>query len=169
MKRAALSLSLIVIPVLGIMASKTFASESHVSVKTTGDSNASVHISSDVNSTSNSTSSTDSHTHVEITTDGETKTYDSDKPEDVNIESNDGTAKVHINNTGSTTTTEQNNDEAEKKAADIKAEVKKKIQAQKDALKKKQETAKAKKAEVKMNFFQSLWSHFISFFTLSKR
>ena len=61
-----------------------------------------VEVHNEVNSSSSNTSTTTdgTRTHIRIETNGKVKEYDSDKPEDVTIQSEDGSAKVHINNSG---------------------------------------------------------------------
>src|SRR5689334_5877066 len=94
MKRTALSLSLIVIPILGIMASKAFAADSHIEVHTSGNGSVNVHSDVQEHSSSNVTNSNSAtgHTSVTIESNGETKTYESDTPEDVHMQSSDGGA-----------------------------------------------------------------------------
>jgi len=77
--------------------------ETNVNVSGNGEgSHTSVSVTNNVNSTSNSTTTSNSKTHVRIETNGEVKEYNSENGGSVHIESDDGTAKVNINNNGST-------------------------------------------------------------------
>lgn len=84
-----------------LMPHKTYAYESSVHVESEGDSHATVNIQSSTNSTSNST--TDVQTSIRIKSNGQVKTYESNKAEDIKIESNDGNSKVEIKNNNTTT------------------------------------------------------------------
>jgi hypothetical protein len=79
-------------------------------------------ISSSVQSSSSSTK-----THIRIETNGKVKEYNSDQPGDVTIQSDDGSARVHVNNSGKSSTAQQNgqtDQEVDKKVSGIKNEIK---------------------------------------------
>lgn len=76
----------------------TFAETSVDISNNSNGSNSSVNISNTVNSTSTNTSSSTTKTNIRIETNGKVKTYESDNAGSVHIESDDGTAKVDINN-----------------------------------------------------------------------
>lgn len=63
-----------------------------------------VEIHNSINSSNSSSNTSNSHTSVRIETNGVVKTYESDNGGSVHIESDDGTAKVNINNNNSTVT-----------------------------------------------------------------
>ena len=66
------------------------------------ESSANVEINNDFNSTSvNSSSSINSKTDIRIESNGKVQEYHSDKPESVTLESEDGSVKINVNNSGS--------------------------------------------------------------------
>lgn len=93
-----------------------------------------------VNTTTNSTnvSTTNNYTKVRIESNGKVTTYESDKPEDIDLQSEDGTAKVSIKNgnsititpTGTISATEKDKEEIHDKLA--KEEVEKKLEQAKE-------------------------------------
>jgi len=102
-----------------------------------------------VNSTSSNTTHISGTTRVEVTTNGETKVIETDKNEDINYESEDGTTKVHISNSNSDSTitppakptlspeAKEKIDEMKKDHAKKKEEIKKKLEEQKKEIKEK--------------------------------
>jgi hypothetical protein len=84
----------------------------HISfADTTGNASSTVNIVNNVNSTNstNSTSQTSGHTSIRIETNGNVKTYESDTPGSVHLQSDDGTSTVDIdNNTGSSNSNSEN-------------------------------------------------------------
>ncbi len=67
-------------------------------------SSSSVNINNSVNSNSESTSKTTVKNHVCIESNGKKECYDSDKEENIDMQSDDGNTRVRINNSESTTT-----------------------------------------------------------------
>ena len=57
-----------------------------------------VQIHNSVNASNTSSSTNNTSTHIRIETNGQVKEYDSSQPGDVNIQSDDGTSQVHVNN-----------------------------------------------------------------------
>lgn len=74
-------------------------------------SHVSIHNSVNTSSTTQSTV-TNGRTHIRIETNGKVKEYNSDKPGDVTIQSDDGTSRVHVNTTsgGNSASVTQEND-----------------------------------------------------------
>ena len=72
-------------------------------------------------------STSETKTNIRIETNGQVKTYNSDKPEDVNIESDNGNIKVNIKNNGSSTLgTSVNSKDIENQKATTEAKIKEK-------------------------------------------
>jgi hypothetical protein len=112
----------------------------NISSNTTG-SNSHVEVHDTTNTTNTNTSENSGYTSVRIETNGNVKTYESDTPGSVHIESDDGTAKVDINNGSSTGTTlnntqkqelrlgqKQATEDAQKKIDETEKKVKQKLQ-----------------------------------------
>lgn len=97
MKKALLALSEFFCAFIFIASAVYANTDVNISGNTTG-SNSKIEVHNTINSSSNTSSTTNSHTNVRIETNGQVKTYESDNPGNVNIQSDDGTAKVHINN-----------------------------------------------------------------------
>lgn len=84
---------------------------------------------------SSNTSTPNSHTKVRIESNGKVTTYESDKPENIDLQSEDGTAKVSIKNgasitstpTGTVSATEKSQAEIREKLQKAKVEAEKKI------------------------------------------
>ena len=114
MKKAAIFISSILL--LGL-AVKANAITSSVNVKTTGDSSSHVEVKNNVNSSNTTTTTTNnSHSSVTVTTNGETKRFESNG-EAINYESPDGSTKVKIDgnsNSNSPTPTKISSNSADK-------------------------------------------------------
>ena len=159
MVKTVLPLSLIV-----FLFTPLFIQKSHAEGKSSVD----VHINNSVNTGSNSEGSKDCNTSVKITVNGETKSYDStDCNKDINVQSDNGGAKVEVNNASeqskaevhnndSATTVEQNTTPTP--TSEAKQEIRKQIEEVKKILPKE-----------KKNFFQTLLDSFMSFMTLEKK
>lgn len=111
-----------------------------------------VNITNKVNVQQNTSTSTQGTSHIKVTVNG--KTIETDKNEDINYESEDGTTKVHISNSNSNSTitppvkptlspeTKEKIQEMKKEHEKKKAELKKKLEEQKEEVKKKIEDKK---------------------------
>ncbi len=80
-----------------------------------------VEVRSNVHSSSQNNSSSQVRTEIRIESNGQVKTYRSDKPEDIHVQSEDGKAQVHVNtqtNTIQQQTSAPNTDEQKKSAVE---------------------------------------------------
>jgi hypothetical protein len=75
-------------------------------------SSSNVSITNTVNSTNSTSSTSNTQTHIRIESNGQVKTYDSDQPGSVNIQTDDGKAQVHINSVVGNTSTVNTTDTA---------------------------------------------------------
>jgi hypothetical protein len=92
---------------LSTITSLTAYADSSVNISnnsTGSNSHVEIHSTTNTSDVSNSTG----HTSVRIETNGNVKTYDSDNPGSVHLESDDGTSKVDINNGNSADTSQEN-------------------------------------------------------------
>jgi hypothetical protein len=110
----------IVTLIVGLLLPSSVHAESNVTSKSS--------ISSSVqSSSSNQSSSSSTKTHIRIETNGKVKEYNSDQPGDVTLQSDDGSARVHVNNSDNSSNAQQNgqaDQEVDKKVSDIKNEIK---------------------------------------------
>jgi len=127
---------------------QAYASTS-VHVESTGDSHAQVKIQNSFETTS--TSNTDVHTKIRIESNGEVKTYESDKAEDINIQSTDGNSKVEIKN-GETAP-----DTKDEKLDDQKKETEKEIEQTKEKPQKATEDSDKNFIEIVVDFFKGIF------------
>lgn len=102
-----------------------------------GNTKTNVEINTNTNSSENSTNN--SHTKVRIESNGKVTTYESDKPENIDLQSEDGTAKVSIKNaptgvnpTGTVSATEKSKEEIRERLKKAKEEAERKIEEAKE-------------------------------------
>lgn len=110
---ASIVTSCIVIVFFIVLPKITFANNVSVSVSGNGESSqASVRVENRVQSGNvQNQSSSSVHTNITINSNGSTKAYTSDKNENVMIESDDGNAKVYVNNSVDSSQNSQNNNQ----------------------------------------------------------
>src|SRR5438105_1447008 len=88
---------------LAFSTSSLFAQQSYAdtSVFISGNaegSHSNVNVQNEIHSSTTQNSTSNTHTSVHIETNGNVQDYNSDNPDDVHIQSNDGNAKVNITN-----------------------------------------------------------------------
>ena len=82
-----------------LLSPSTAAADNSVNISNNGDgANSNISIHNEVNSNTQSNSTSETHTSVRIESNGSVKSYDSDKPENVDMQSDDGHTQVHISN-----------------------------------------------------------------------
>lgn len=127
-----------------------------------------VEVKNSFNSSNTNVSSTNSSTHIRIETNGEVKEYNSEKVEDIKLESSDGSAKVYVNTSNNsssnnnTSITLPASPTIAKQIEEKKEEIKKKLEEKKEEIKKKVETQKAKIVEERFDLREFL-DHLFSF------
>ncbi|MBI4080861.1 MAG: hypothetical protein HY430_03780 [Candidatus Levybacteria bacterium] len=95
MKNSAIFISSIL---LTLLCTSVASAETRVEISNNGSgSKANVTVRNSTSVTNHESSDSSVKTSIKITTNGETKTYESDKPGSVHIESSDGSAKVDVN------------------------------------------------------------------------
>lgn len=95
-------------------------------------------------------SSSKVHTSIRIDTNGNVKTYESDKPEDVNIQSDNGNVKVNIKNSGNSVS--NNSKDIENKTNGKKASIEARIKTQTPRFN------LGQFVEMKLNFLRSIFN-----------
>jgi len=130
-------------------------------------SRASVNVQNSSQTNTQNQSSSSVHTDIRINTNGNIKTYSSDQPGEINIQSDDGTAKVHVNNNvnSSFNVQEQNVDEKINQINEEKDKLKEIFSTPSAKIEEKKEMAEQRRKEIenkKLNIIQFAESEFSS-------